>query len=166
MREAELASLQQKKPIVSSDFLEDKVKIINNLKSERESLIKENKKQEKVKYSARKIKESIPDLFEVAPNAVFTKTWTLRNDGKTAWPVGVILVQTSGDNLNGNPVVLENNVGPQDEYDFTVQMQAPDKEGRYTAYYRLTFGDNVRFGHKIWCSILVKKPAEVKHVEA
>jgi hypothetical protein len=37
-------------------------------------------------------------------------------------------------------------------------MQAPEKEGRYTAYYRLTFGDNIRFGHKIWCSILVKKP--------
>lgn len=24
----------------------------------------------------------------------------------------------------------------------------------------MAFGDNIRFGHKIWCSILVKKPAE------
>jgi len=146
-------------------FVEPKVEKVEQKMSAANAPLKA-KKQEKVKYSARFIKESIPDLFEVAPGAVFAKTWTLRNDGTTAWPVDVILVQTSGDNLNGNPVVLENNVGPQGEYDFTVQMQAPDKEGRYTAYYRLTFGDNVRFGHKIWCSILVKKPAEVKPVEA
>ena len=24
----------------------------------------------------------------------------------------------------------------------------------------MTTGDNIRFGHKIWCSILVKKPIE------
>jgi hypothetical protein len=65
------------------------------------------KKEEKVKYSARFIKESIPDLYEVAPGALFFKTWTLRNDGVTAWPEDVILVQSSGDNLGGNPVVLE-----------------------------------------------------------
>jgi len=49
-------------------------------------------------------------------------------------------------------------VPSQGEYDWTVQMQAPEKEGKYCAYFRLTFGDNIRFGHKIWCQILVKKP--------
>ena len=61
-------------------------------------------------------------MFEVAPGAKFSKTWTMRNDGTTAWPADVILVQTSGDNLNGNPVALESEVGPQKEYDFTVEM--------------------------------------------
>lgn len=65
------------------------------------------KKMEKIKYSARFIKESIPDLYEVAPGALFFKTWTLRNDGVTAWPEDIILVQTSGDNLGGNPVTVE-----------------------------------------------------------
>jgi hypothetical protein len=65
------------------------------------------KKMEKIKYSARFIKESIPDLYEVAPGALFFKTWTLRNDGVTAWPEDIILVQTSGDNLGGNPVIVE-----------------------------------------------------------
>jgi len=46
----------------------------------------------KVKYSARFVKESIPDMFEVAPGANFAKTWTLRNDGVTAWPEDVVLI--------------------------------------------------------------------------
>lgn len=84
----------------------------------------------------------------------------MRNDGVTAWPEDVILIPTNGDALAANPVALEAAVAPEGEYEWTVQMQAPEKEGKYVQYFRLTFGDNIRFGHKIWCSIIVKKPAQ------
>jgi len=122
-------------------------------------------KPEKIKYSARFIKESIPDMFEVAPGAFFSKTWTMRNDGVTAWPEDVIFIQTNGDNLGAYPVTLEAVVSPQAEYDWTVKLQAPQLEGKYCAYFRMAFGDNIRFGHKVWCNILVKKPAEAKPAE-
>lgn len=38
--------------------------------------------------------------------------------------------------------------------------KAPMKEGRYTAYFRMQTG-NIKFGHKVWCDILVVKPKEV-----
>lgn len=123
---------------------------------------KSSSKAEKVTYKARFVKESISDMFEVAPGAAFTKTWTMRNDGTTAWPEDVILIQTNGDNLGANPAILEAVVPPQGEYDWTLNLKAPETEGKYCAYFRMTFGDNIRFGHKIWCNILVKKPAEAK----
>ena len=83
----------------------------------------------------------------------------MRNDGVTAWPDDVVLIPTNGDSMGANPVILEATVPPEGEYDWTVQMKAPEKEGKYCQYFRLAFGDNIRFGHKIWCSILVKKPA-------
>lgn len=119
---------------------------------------KASSKGEKITYKARFVKESIPDMYEVAPGAAFTKTWTMRNDGETAWPEDVILIQTNGDNLGANPIALEALVPSQGEYDWTLNLKAPEIEGKYCAYFRMAFGDNVRFGHKIWCNILVKKP--------
>lgn len=121
------------------------------------------KKKDQIRYSGRFVKESFPDKFEVAPGAHFSKSWTMRNDGETAWPEDVVLIQTNGDELGCNPVAL---VGPaplpQKEYEWTVDFVAPEAEGQYLAYFRMTTGDNIRFGHKIWCSILVKKPI-IKH---
>lgn len=41
----------------------------------------------------------------------------------------------------------------------TVQCKAPEQEGRYTAYFRMQSG-NIKFGHKVWCDILVVKPKQ------
>lgn len=119
---------------------------------------KASSKGEKIIYKARFVKESIPDMYEVAPGAAFTKTWTMRNDGETAWPEDVVLIQTNGDNLGANPIALETLVPSQGEYDWTLNLKAPETEGKYCAFFRMAFGDNVRFGHKIWCMVLVKKP--------
>lgn len=118
-------------------------------------------KKDSIRFSGRFIKESFPDMFEVSPGASFTKIWTMRNDGTTAWPEDVLLIQTNGDNMGANPVPITTIVPAQGEYDWIVDFKAPEQEGKYTSYFRMTFGDNVRFGHKIWCNILVKKPAMV-----
>lgn len=41
----------------------------------------------------------------------------------------------------------------------TVECKAPADEGRYTAYFRMQTG-NIKFGHKVWCDILVVKPKQ------
>jgi next to BRCA1 gene 1 protein len=46
-------------------------------------------------------------------------------------------------------------VQPGADYVWSVQMKAPEKPGRYTAYFRMQTGHSVRFGHKVWCDILV-----------
>lgn len=41
-------------------------------------------------------------------------------------------------------------------------MKAPEKVGRYTAYFRMQTGHSVRFGHKVWCDILVGEPSKAQ----
>jgi len=79
-------------------------------------------KADRIIYKARFVKESIADMFEVAPGAAFKKTWTMRNDGTTDWPEDVVLIQTNGDNLGAHPAVLESIVHANDEYDWTLHL--------------------------------------------
>lgn len=82
--------------------------------------LKDKSKKENVRYSARFIKENFPDMFEVAPGSSFTKIWTMRNDGATAWPEDVVLIQTNGDNMGAYPVPITESVPAQGEYDWVV----------------------------------------------
>jgi len=81
----------------------------------------------------------------------------MRNDGEIAWPQGTQLVQTSGDDMQAKIVTLRNEVAAGETFEFSVQCQAPEKEGRYTAFFRLQTG-RIKFGHKISCDILCVHP--------
>jgi len=50
-------------------------------------------------------------------------------------------------------------VKPGDEITLQVQMIAPELAGKYCAFFRFVHGDNLRFGQKVWCDILVEVPA-------
>ena len=116
------------------------------------------------RYQARFVKESIYDKHEVEAGAEFTKTWVFRNDGETSWPADVQFLQTTGDDIGAKPVQLGYEVKADTLCEVTVQCKAPDAEGRYTAYFRMQTG-NIKFGHKVWCDILVVKPKQEAVVE-
>lgn len=129
-----------------------------------------NKPEKAPKYSARFVKESFPDKFKVNPGEGFTKTWTMRNDGETAWPANCRFIQTNGDDLSSSDRVLYEDlvVAPGQEYNWVVKMTAPAKAGQYCSYFRMAFEQNgnlVRFGHKVWCNILVEEPAKIEPVK-
>lgn len=111
------------------------------------------------RYQARFVKESIYDKHEIEAGAEFTKTWVFRNDGETSWPADVQFLQTTGDDINAKPVTLGYEVKADTMTEVTVQCKAPEQEGRYTAYFRMQTG-SIKFGHKVWCDILVIKPKE------
>jgi len=49
---------------------------------------------------------------------------------------------------------------PGEVVDVSVKVQMPDKPGRYTGYYRLSYGpDDIKFGHRIWLDVLVSETA-------
>jgi len=80
--------------------------------------------------------------------------WTFRNEGTDAWPIDTKIVYTNGDKFGP----LEHLIGPVDLnelVDITIEFTAPEKAGKYCSFYRLTTGDNVKFGQKVWCDILV-----------
>jgi Ig-like domain from next to BRCA1 gene len=53
-----------------------------------------------------------------------------------------------------NKIVL-----PGQEVDVTVDLIAPSAPGNYISFFRFVYGDNNRFGQKVWCDILVKPAA-------
>lgn len=114
-----------------------------------------------VRYSARFVKESFPDKFEVTCGNAFCKSWWMRNDGETAWPIGTQFLQTSGDNMQAQIVTINSEVVPGATYEIQVQFKAPEQEGRYTSFFRMQTG-KIKFGHKVSCDVLCVKPVFVE----
>jgi len=77
----------------------------------------------------------------------------MRNDGETSWPAGTQLVQTSGDDIKAKIVTIPKEVPAGTTFEFSVPCKAPEKEGRYTAFFRLQTG-RIKFGHKVSCDIM------------
>lgn len=61
---------------------------------------------------------------------------------------------------------VEKSVEKDQEYTWTIELKSPAKAGRYTAYYRMTDDENHKFGHKVWCDILVVEKLSEPVVEA
>jgi len=79
----------------------------------------------------------------------------------------VTFIQTSGDDLGASSVPLTQLVAPETDYTWEVSFTAPQKAGRYTAFFRMQTSHGVRFGHKVWADIIVLEPVvQVKPVEA
>ncbi|KAL2152610.1 hypothetical protein VTH82DRAFT_5794 [Thermothelomyces myriococcoides] len=123
------------------------------------------------------IRDTVPDGTAVQPNQIFEQTWILRNTGKAAWPAGCSVKFVSGDymgHLDSNhpaatrdvevsceSTVCYAPVQPGTEQPFTVLLRAPSRSGRFVSNWRLTTKDGHRFGHRLWCDIVVEEPRAV-----
>jgi len=56
-----------------------------------------NLSKKNVRYSGRFVKESFGDMHPVEAGKAYTKTWTFRNDGETAWPLDTLFCIIGGD---------------------------------------------------------------------
>jgi len=112
---------------------------------------------------------SYPDGTKVEAGARFVKTWTMRNDGKSAWPHDTQLIAVGGDKMvalpdahraggGGVPVPA---AGRGEEVEVSVELQAPPRPGRYVGHFRMQAG-GARFGHRVWADIVVVEKAEEK----
>ncbi|KAH7026195.1 uncharacterized protein B0I36DRAFT_155084 [Microdochium trichocladiopsis] len=127
-------------------------------------------------------RDTVADGTTFPPNHIFEQTWTLRNEGSTAWPAGCAVKFVGGDYMGAidphHPAglnelvsasesnVVPTTVAPGQEISFSVMLRTPDREGKVISYWRLTTSDGHKFGHKLWCDVVVKKPAEVQADEA
>jgi next to BRCA1 gene 1 protein len=115
--------------------------------------------------------DSTPDGSKMTPDRLFTQSWTIRNAGPDAWPVGCAVYFTGGDHMlnvdTKNPSsvttmasatrsnVVEDSVEPGQTAVFTVLLKSPEREGRSISYWRLKTPDAIAFGHKLWVDITV-----------
>jgi len=109
---------------------------------------------------------SISDGADLRPGEEFTKTWRLQNMGSCAWTESYDLVFVRGDRMQADIVVqLQDAVRPGAIVDLSVEMTAPEKEGRYRGYWMLRTNAGHSFGlgqagdQAFWVLIDVARPS-------
>ena len=131
------------------------------------------------------VSDTLVDNTQVQPGQLYTQTWTLKNPGPSAWPIGCAVRYTGGDNMLNISIkhaastkdieaaVSSNSTSHEvmegEEIRFSVTIKAPMAPGRAVSYWRLKTAGGEPFGHKLWCDVLVAdqvvKEAEVKTEE-
>jgi len=99
---------------------------------------------------------TVADHNAVSPASTFIKAWRVQNTSRSAWPEGVRLVCVGGHSLGlpdgGHPVPA---VPAGETVDISVKLTAPPYPGRNVGYFRLITADGTRFGHRLWCDLVV-----------
>jgi len=88
-----------------------------------------------------------PDGAIVGRGNTFTKTWRIKNVGTCTWTTAYDLVFVSGERLGGkNAVALPASVGPGKSVEISIQLTAPNQDGRYRGYWMLRNASDIQFG--------------------
>ncbi|XP_023931063.1 uncharacterized protein LOC106164353 isoform X2 [Lingula anatina] len=100
--------------------------------------------------------ETIPDDTILSPGTKFVKKWKVKNTGNGSWTRNTKLFLIWGSIPAVSSEVAVPPVQPGEEGLLTVELVAPETPGNYQSHWRLQH-DGVRFGHRVWCSIMVKE---------
>lgn len=101
---------------------------------------------------------TIPDGTVFTPNAVFTKTWRVRNNGTCAWEnFGLVFV--GGTQMAASAIFPVPTTQPGATADLVVPMTAPSNYGNYAATWRLRNAAGQLFGTNLTVVISVPSPA-------
>ena len=132
-------------------------------------------------YVATYVRDKVADGSVFGPDSVFEQTWVVRNDGPTSWPAGCFVKYLHGEYMGhvdpAHPTatgdlesclqsnVCEHPVAPGESVPFTVLLRSPSREGRYLSHWRVSTKQGLMIGHKLWCDIVVQKPAQEQEEE-
>ncbi|KAI1974986.1 hypothetical protein LOZ51_002489 [Ophidiomyces ophidiicola] len=124
------------------------------------------------------VQDTVADGSEMAPGAIFTQKWVLRNPGPAIWPQGSSVRFAGGDtmfNIDTNhptstselisameSTTLMKPVPPFESAEFSLNLKTPHRLGRAISYWRLKTPDGAPFGDRLWCDVLVRPETELK----
>lgn len=100
---------------------------------------------------------TIPAGTVLQPKETFTKTWQVENNGTCDWVYLHHLVFISGDSMAGESTRLSKVIPPGKWTQISVDLQAPNREGSYTGYWRFADPDGNVFGSTLTVTIVVRK---------
>jgi hypothetical protein len=107
------------------------------------------------------VSETVPDGTNMQPGQAFQKTWTLKNGGSLPWVEGYKLAifssDPTGEYLQSPDILpLTQEVKPGEDIQLSVDLIAPQRNGRYSVYYQLIDENGTPVpGGKIWVMITV-----------
>ena len=119
------------------------------------------------------VRDMVPDGTVFGPDHVFEQTWVLRNEGPIPWPAGCSVRYVGGDYMghvdsahpaatrdleeSSESTICYSSVAPGQEFPFTVLLRTPQRTGRVVSNWRLTTKDGLKFGHRLWCDVIVDR---------
>lgn len=87
------------------------------------------------------------DGTSVSRGQDFTKVWRIQNVGTCSWTPSYALVFVGGNQLGASPsLAIPGYVNPGQTVDLSIDMVAPDKNGRYQGYWKLRNASGTLFG--------------------
>lgn len=104
---------------------------------------------------------TIPDYSHLDLKEAFTKTWRVKNAGTCTWTSAYKAVYSHGDSLGAPISIPLSETGPGSTLDISAKMLAPNNDGKFEIFYRLTnaTGDPMPIdaGDSLWALITVGK---------
>ncbi|KAF9922004.1 hypothetical protein FBU30_007924 [Linnemannia zychae] len=105
---------------------------------------------------------TLKDGSAMKSSATFVKVWEMSNPGPDVWPEGTVLQFVGGDRMfieeekmMNCPEIKVSQVKVGENTCISATLKAPSIPGRYISYWRLVSPTGERFGHRVWCDILV-----------
>jgi hypothetical protein len=99
---------------------------------------------------------AVPPGTVLKPGENFTRIWKVQNTGTCPWMFQYSLVLVSGEEFSAGGTKLGRQVAVNDWSEISLNMDAPNKEGKYVSYWRLS--DNTKpFGATLVVSFEVVK---------
>ena len=112
------------------------------------------------------VDETIPDGSLFFPGTVFTKTWTLRNEGSCTWTTDYEVVFVSGNSMGApaSQAIAGRAIAPGETVVISMPLTAPNGAGAYKAEFRLRTAEGVIFAFRnaettFWAQIQVSGEA-------
>ena len=100
---------------------------------------------------------TIPDGTVLAPGESFTKTWKFQNSGTCDWDEDFVLTFETGTDMDGEDTVIDETVTTGETASLSVVLVAPETEGTYTGYWRLSTASGAAFGQSVFVMIVVSE---------
>lgn len=103
------------------------------------------------------ISETIADGTEFNVGADFDKSWRLKNIGTCTWNTNYKMIFADGNKMDGPSAKnLTQSVAPGEQYDFVLDLKAPNTAGTYKGYWKVADDKGNVFVHNLWVEIKAK----------
>ncbi len=101
----------------------------------------------------------------VSPGQSFEKKWVIKNTGSTTWTTDYALVPIDYGGFKGPELIsIPKEVKSGENVELSANLTAPEKEGTYTAYFRLRNANGQFFKlddtGDLWVKLVVGTPTE------
>jgi hypothetical protein len=99
---------------------------------------------------------TIPDLTQMKPNEIFTKTWYVQNNGGCAWAPGFTFNHVGGDPMRGKPLRFTEPIPVGAKREISIELIVPSgQNGLIQSSWRMADENGIFFGDTLSVNIMV-----------